>query len=60
MDGDAGVVSGWQNKLQVALPKVMPETLLRVSRRSRALQARQLRPGTNDIHPNRQEKFNDT
>lgn len=28
MDGDAGVVSGWQNKLQVALAKLMPETMV--------------------------------
>jgi short-subunit dehydrogenase len=28
MDGDAGVVSGWQNKLQVALAGIMPETML--------------------------------
>lgn len=28
MDGDAGVVSGWQNKLQVALAKIMPETMV--------------------------------
>lgn len=28
MDGDAGVVSGWQNKLQVALARIMPETMV--------------------------------
>jgi short-subunit dehydrogenase len=28
MDGDSGVVSGWQNKLQVALSKVMPESVM--------------------------------
>ena len=28
MDGEAGVVSGWQNKLQVALAKIMPETVI--------------------------------
>ncbi|MDB5487288.1 MAG: oxidoreductase [Reyranella sp.] len=28
MDGESGVVSGWQNKLQAALARVMPETML--------------------------------
>jgi short-subunit dehydrogenase len=28
MAGDSGVVSGWQNKLQVALAKVLPETVM--------------------------------
>ena len=28
MAGDSGVVSGWQNKLQVALAKVLPETMM--------------------------------
>ncbi len=28
MAGDSGVVSGWQNKLQVALSKVLPETVM--------------------------------
>lgn len=28
MDGDSGVVTGWQNKLQVALSKVLPETVM--------------------------------
>jgi short-subunit dehydrogenase len=28
MAGEAGVVSGWQNKLQVALAKVLPETMM--------------------------------
>lgn len=28
MDGDAGVVSGWQNKLQAALARIMPETMV--------------------------------
>ncbi len=27
MDGDSGIVTGWQNKLQVALSKVLPETV---------------------------------
>jgi len=28
MAGESGVVSGWQNKLQVALAKVLPETMM--------------------------------
>ena len=28
MDGDSGVITGWQNKLQVALSKVLPETVV--------------------------------
>lgn len=28
MAGESGVVSGWQNKLQVALSKVLPETMM--------------------------------
>ena len=28
MDGESGVVSGWQNKLQVALAKIAPATVL--------------------------------
>lgn len=28
MDGDSGVVTGWQNKLQVALSKIVPETVM--------------------------------
>ncbi|MBL0898762.1 MAG: oxidoreductase, partial [Reyranella sp.] len=27
-DGENGVVTGWQNKLQVALSKVLPETVM--------------------------------
>lgn len=28
LDGESGVVTGWQNKLQVALSKVLPETVM--------------------------------
>lgn len=28
MAGEAGVVSGWQNELQVALAKLLPETMM--------------------------------
>lgn len=28
MNGDSGVVTGWQNKLQVALSKILPETVM--------------------------------
>lgn len=38
--GDSGVVSGWQNKLQVALAKVLPETMMADQH------AKQAAPGT--------------
>jgi hypothetical protein len=28
MDGDGGVIAGWQNKLQVAISKLMPESVM--------------------------------
>jgi len=40
MAGDSGVVSGWQNKLQVALAKVLPETMMA------GQHARQAEPGS--------------
>lgn len=40
MAGDSGVVSGWQNKLQVALAKVLPETVMA------GQHARQAEPGS--------------
>ncbi|WP_422009784.1 SDR family NAD(P)-dependent oxidoreductase [Reyranella sp.] len=40
MAGDSGVVSGWQNKLQVALAKVLPETVMADQH------AKQAAPGT--------------
>ncbi len=40
MNGDSGVITGWQNKLQVALSKVLPETV--VARQH----ARQAAPGS--------------
>jgi len=40
MAGDSGVVSGWQNKLQVALAKVLPETMMADQH------AKQAAPGT--------------
>ena len=40
MAGDSGVVSGWQNKLQVALAKILPETVMA------GQHAKQAAPGT--------------
>jgi len=40
MAGDSGMVSGWQNKLQVALAKVLPETMMA------GQHARQAEPGS--------------
>jgi len=34
MDGDGGVVAGWQNKLQVAISKVPPACMRRWQRRA--------------------------
>lgn len=42
MAGDSGVVSGWQNKLQVALAKILPETVMA------GQHAKQAAPGTGD------------
>jgi hypothetical protein len=28
MDGEGGVIVGWQNKLQVAISKLMPESVV--------------------------------
>jgi short-subunit dehydrogenase len=40
MDGDGGIVAGWQNKLQVAISKLMPETVMA------RMHAKQTAPGT--------------
>lgn len=42
MAGESGVVSGWQNKLQVALAKILPETVMA------GQHAKQAAPGTGD------------
>ena len=42
MAGDGGVVSGWQNKLQVALAKILPESVMA------GQHAKQAAPGTGD------------
>lgn len=42
MAGESGVVSGWQNKLQAALAKILPETVMA------GQHARQAAPGTGD------------
>ena len=42
MAGDSGVVSGWQNKLQVALAKILPESVMA------GQHAKQAAPGTGD------------
>jgi short-subunit dehydrogenase len=40
MDGDGGVITGWQNKLQVAISKLMPESVVA------KIHAKQTTPGT--------------
>jgi len=40
MDGDGGVIAGWQNKLQVAISKLMPESVMA------KIHAKETAPGT--------------
>jgi short-subunit dehydrogenase len=40
MDGEGGVIAGWQNKLQVAISKLMPEAV------TARLHAKMAAPGT--------------
>jgi len=40
MDGDGGVIAGWQNKLQVAISKLMPESI------TARMHAKMAAPGT--------------
>jgi uncharacterized protein len=42
MDGEGGVITGWQNKLQVAISKLVPETV------TARMHAKQAAPGTAD------------
>jgi short-subunit dehydrogenase len=42
MDGEGGIITGWQNKLQVAISKLIPETV------TARMHAKQAAPGTAD------------